>query len=733
MKIQRFGGAKPPSSVPRVTLELVRQGPAHNQLLSPLTPYFAICGNHEPEVVHVPFEHATLLRKLRNLRYVGPGGVSEGSEISADAEDIRRGLMEMFSSIRSLGRDLSATSKRGIKLIALELVVSAAELSLLPFELVFRPGMPTLELSSAEVVIVRRTKRVPAAAATWPPRPRVLFAYADVAGPVPFARHLLALRQCHAPWLAHVENESVAIAADEVKKYVTVIERATLPAIRDACERMARRQQEITHVHILGHGTSKNGKFGLMLHHPADSLASDFVTGERLAGALNATNANGDNRRPACVTIAACDGGNTGDVVYVGSSVAHELHEGGIPFVVASQFPLSFRGSVAMVQELYEHLLQVMDPQVALAKTRHALQGWSTSGPGQMDWASVVAYGALPKRLDYDVTRGRIEQAKRAIESAVAIADPFVNATGRPEVSDKKATAEDVLRAWKELGPALSRLLENSSSLECSYYLGAFYKRWGDIVGRLSPNERSRLNVTTSYVHEPAEVYRQASEHYKNVFVLHGQPGALVQSLACRCFCGAAYWPVDVAEAMRREWHTALNLIQIREGRKEVQAYAMEDERALLELSLMIPFVFNEPDAREVARKALRDTLGRSPSALIEKLQMNGKNNEFELYSLMRQVERFESLSPMPVDAVQNRADLVQYSENDGHAHEQYHPQYSAPADSVQYSEDVGNSALAQIKAKLKTSGVRRTWTATTDYQSFGGKLIPVVSSKPDV
>jgi len=29
-----------------LTLELLRHGPAHNQLLSPLTPYLALCENH---------------------------------------------------------------------------------------------------------------------------------------------------------------------------------------------------------------------------------------------------------------------------------------------------------------------------------------------------------------------------------------------------------------------------------------------------------------------------------------------------------------------------------------------------------------------------------------------------------------------------------------------------------------------------------------------------------------
>ncbi len=36
-----------------VTLELVRPGPPHNQLLSPLTPYMALCGDGSPITFHI--------------------------------------------------------------------------------------------------------------------------------------------------------------------------------------------------------------------------------------------------------------------------------------------------------------------------------------------------------------------------------------------------------------------------------------------------------------------------------------------------------------------------------------------------------------------------------------------------------------------------------------------------------------------------------------------------------
>ena len=48
-----------------IRLEILRHGPSHNQLLSPLTEYFALCENHPAVTVRLPFEHAEFLARLR--------------------------------------------------------------------------------------------------------------------------------------------------------------------------------------------------------------------------------------------------------------------------------------------------------------------------------------------------------------------------------------------------------------------------------------------------------------------------------------------------------------------------------------------------------------------------------------------------------------------------------------------------------------------------------------------
>lgn len=696
--------------IPRVTLELVRQGPPHNQLLSPLTPYFAICGNHEPEIVHVPFEHATLLRKLRSLRYEGPGG-SPAQEVSADAEDVRRAIVDMLNSIRGLQSELTATSHGSARLIVLELVISAAELSLLPFELVFRPGMPTRELTATEVVVLRRTRRVPATTMRWPIRPHLLFGYASAGGNIPFERHLLALRECLDPLLVHTAFDTEEEAVRELRKYVTVVDEVTLPRLQREFEKAAREDREITHVHLLSHGICQDGKFGLVLRHPADPDRTDFVTGDRLASALTATTSDGDRILPACVTLAACDAGNAGDVTYVGSAVAHELHEGGIPLVIASQLPLSFRGSAAMVRELYEHLLGADDPQIALAEMRSAVRTWSSAGRGQLDWASLVAYGALPENLDSHVARGRVEVAKRSIESAIGLLDPLVGRPGHTrKVLDAKEREAAAHHAETAFRAAVRKLEGSAAPLELAWYLGAAVKRWADTwrgwddalheknTASASPGGTAREAI---FSRDWRVLMRRAAEHYLEAFALGGAPSALVQSLACRLFAGelpagpaADATRPDAPMSPERQWDAALGLIKLRAlHRAESDA---DTSRALMELWLMVPLIFAAPGDRERADKNVREARDSAPEKLIDAQIAAHEPSAFELYSLRRQALRFTELATSRRDEKDRTAEITKRA--------------------------------ALVTSALERVGAPSRWTAVMDYRRTPGGMVPVES-----
>ena len=61
------------SAMRQIKLEILRPGPAYNQLLSPLTPYIVLCGADGPVTVRLPLEQRQLLARLERLRYYSDG------------------------------------------------------------------------------------------------------------------------------------------------------------------------------------------------------------------------------------------------------------------------------------------------------------------------------------------------------------------------------------------------------------------------------------------------------------------------------------------------------------------------------------------------------------------------------------------------------------------------------------------------------------------------------------
>jgi hypothetical protein len=76
------------SDIHDIRLEFLRSGPAHNQLLSPLTPYLALCGADGPVSVHLPFEHGQLLNRLNRLRYEVDGVPVAASQRAAELQEL---------------------------------------------------------------------------------------------------------------------------------------------------------------------------------------------------------------------------------------------------------------------------------------------------------------------------------------------------------------------------------------------------------------------------------------------------------------------------------------------------------------------------------------------------------------------------------------------------------------------------------------------------------------------
>ncbi len=404
-----------------LTLELLRHGPAHNQLLSPLTPYLALCENHPAVTLQMPLEHNQLLHRLGALSYQ----LGESSR-SFQLHDTARLLADLLGHIPGLSAALGQPGGGGgdgdEPITHLRLVLSASELALLPFELALSPpgcpgsGQPLLLQSQRPLCITRETNRVPETMLVWPDETRVLLVVASPAGaePVPALAHLLALRERIEPWVGR---------ADQLDRHLHVLSHASLEDIEAACAATA-----FTHVHILAHGCEvREGydtRFGLMLHRAGDPDGpADVVNGERLASALRTHRRGATTGGPAVVTLASCNSGAVGSVAGVGASIAHALHQAGIPLVIASQFPLSFGGSVRMVEALYGGLLWGEDPRSLLVALRRQLHA---EFPASHDWASLTAYSSLPADFDRQLAGAQIQRAMTSIDVALNQADAVV-------------------------------------------------------------------------------------------------------------------------------------------------------------------------------------------------------------------------------------------------------------------------------------------------------------------
>jgi hypothetical protein len=453
-----------------ITLELLRHGPPHNQLLSPLTSYLALCENHPAVSWQVPVEHNQMLHRLRALAYE-MGDEPREFQIT----DTARLLGDLLGAIPGLTADLNRQGAAGAAkddgcedVTHLQLILSASELALLPFELATAPagfpgaGQPLSLQAQQPVCITRGTRRLPDEVRLWPRRPCVLFAYASPPGyqPVPAQAHLLALRRALEPWLVLPEDASAEERRAAVAKRLHVLPEASVPTLEKACA-----SGRYTHVHILAHGAEIRDEYdlrhGLALHSDGAASGAEVVSGERLASVLRAPKAGepGCFTRPSVVTLASCNAGNQGTVMGVGASIGHALHEAGVPLVVASQFPLSFGGSVLMVQELYVGLLWGEDPRKLLVGLRRRLHARYRD---RHDWASLTAYASLPADFERQLADAAVRRSMDSIDVALGVADQvllgFTDRERSRFATRKQGTKEQVEQALRRVRDARGHL-----------------------------------------------------------------------------------------------------------------------------------------------------------------------------------------------------------------------------------------------------------------------------------
>lgn len=543
-----------------IVLEILRDGPPQNQLLSPLTKYMVLCGEHAATSLQIPFEHAHWLARMGALAYRDS---EETRQLQvADIAGVMARLLEQVPGlVAELTRSRMATPNHRVgarfgagrvRTVHLRLVLNGHELALLPFELANAPaafpaaGQPLCLQSEVPLCVTREVRRgARVMQADWTRRPRILFAFADPGAPVPYEQHLLALRRAIDPWVFSSQGRGgkepeARERRDAVQKHLTVLPQATVAAIRAACS-----EGDYTHVHILAHGVAMrrgdDRRFGLALHDSVDRGRIDIVDGERLAAALrpHVHDRSQSLAAPLVVSLGSCDSGNVGTVIGAGASVAHELHVKGIPLVVASQFPLTVAASIHAVKILFEGLLWGEDPRCVVDDLRRQLKSLL---PTSHDWASVVAYADLPSDIEVQCDRLAFEQARRSIDAGLDAADRAI------AILERIGGEEAVLREWqasqRQMPPsheapgqaAGDQAAPERAAGEAQLpELGARWKRWWAMggagasvddyfaaeFGKLEQAARKLRDLLNAGTTDPSWVHGRLAATHKRIAQLH--------------------------------------------------------------------------------------------------------------------------------------------------------------------------------------------------------------------
>lgn len=532
-----------------ITLELLRHGPTHNQLLSPLTPYLALCENHAAVTLHVPFEHNQFLHRLSALGYK----LKDESRVF-QLKDTARVLGEILSEIPGLTAESNKQDHDDDPLTHLRLIISASELALLPFELALSPnGLPgagqhLLLQPQMPICLTREVRRAPGETVQWPERPKILFISAaprELGAEIPLESHLLALRRLISPWVRYYDTPEER--RKRVGEHLHVLPGASIEAIEAACA-----SGSYTHIHILAHGVEMDDghdrRFGLALHHERFPEKVERISGSRLATALRPSHRPDSHGvfRPAVVTLASCESGNVGSVAGAGASIAHALHEAGVPMVVAGQFPLSFEGSVRLLECLYQGLLWGVDPRPLLYDLRRRLYSQFQE---KHDWASLTAYISFPPDFDKQLQRLKINRAMQSIEAALNHADEVTRklskkiqtsrseeGAGEPRGEKRKELIEKAQKKIEDAKARLTRLLDGmpDQAARIKGLLASSEKREAEVMwwaSQTTPRSEGKEKKNLAGGHE--KLLRTARDHYWDSFLLNKSSGwAAVQYLS---------------------------------------------------------------------------------------------------------------------------------------------------------------------------------------------------------
>lgn len=258
------------------------------------------------------------------------------------------------------------------------------QLSTLPWELLYRPEAEGYLALSQRTPIVRYLDV---------PRPHQ---------PITRAKDLRVLVAMASPhdltplYLGEEKKRLLEIAARQSRLKLTFIEHAAGDQVRE------RLKSEGSHVlHFMGHGDFDVESREGLLYFEREDGGSDPISGQNLATSLK------DLPHLGLVFLNACNTARLGDPNGGSpfSGVASALVLGGLPAVLAMQYPIGDRAAIRFSQAFYRHLAKGEAIEIALTEGRQAIHG---ANARSLEWAIPVLFSRVRDGVIFEPREARL-------------------------------------------------------------------------------------------------------------------------------------------------------------------------------------------------------------------------------------------------------------------------------------------------------------------------------------
>jgi CHAT domain len=472
-----------------IIIEILRNDQATNIQLSPDTNYIAIIGSEPSNDLKIECTQQNFNDNIILLRYNKELPNASKTAIAFFQDLITKIFDKIFTN--------QVNDLKTFDFLHLRFVTKPKEIAQLPFEMALPPTVienqiptqPFFINENLKAIFTRELRQSYSKNYKWPSSPRILFAWAQPVNRVPHKEHVEAFVEVLKKWALPIKTSTEPVP--DVGSLISLLPDATLQSIKRTIRIALDENKPYTHIHLLAHGVKDKeagSEFLLQLNNDNAAEKSYHANGNELGDSL-IFEREGNFIFPQVVSLMVCDSGNVGDPVHPTGSLAHSLHQAGIPCVFASQFPLTQDGSIKLIQTLYGELLQSSDPRIALYNTRVALAKENTH-----DWASLVAYARFPEDIDEQMKDIKLKIMLEFMKTANALTDHILKHINQLK---KEQAEKNFIEVEKRLDSSIDNLTTFLKEIEqnkinkdrfAEHYglIGSAYKRKAEHIFRVS-------------------------------------------------------------------------------------------------------------------------------------------------------------------------------------------------------------------------------------------------------